>query len=119
MPQTPQRRARYPADWRIIATSVKDQAAWCCEHCGRPHDPLNGHPLTVHHLDNTPENNQWYNLVALCLPCHAKIAAHYTPGQRTFDFYEPPAWMAERGLVRGARQMAFWFYGPGELFPRK
>jgi hypothetical protein len=92
MPQTPQRRARYPADWRIIATSVKDQAA---------------------------ENNQWYNLVALCLPCHAKIAAHYTPGQRTFDFYEPPAWMAERGLVRGARQMAFGFYGPGELFPRK
>lgn len=67
----------YPANWREIATAVKEAAGWCCVRCDRPHDPAAGYTLTVHHLDMDPTHSDpqlyWWNLLALCQRCHLKI----------------------------------------------
>jgi hypothetical protein len=54
---------------------VKAAAGWCCVRCGHPHDPAKGYCLTVHHLDLDPQNNEWWNLPALCQKCHLQIQA--------------------------------------------
>jgi hypothetical protein len=87
----------YPPDWDKIAQEIKDQADWKCENCDHPHDPENGHTLTVHHLDLNPANCVCANLVALCQRCHLSIQAHYRPGQQWL--LDPPAWAVKRGLV--------------------
>ena len=76
----------YPADWKDIATRVKDRSGWKCERCGHPHDPPNGYTLTVHHLDMDPANCEVYNLAALCQRCHLRI-------QVKVDFHQ--GWMLE------------------------
>lgn len=65
----------YPADWKRIATQVKDDAGWCCIRCGHEHDRATGHVLTVHHADMNPSNNVWWNLLALCQRCHLSVQA--------------------------------------------
>jgi hypothetical protein len=67
--------APYPANWKAIAKAVKDEAGWKCVRCGEPHDPAAGYCLTVHHLDLNPENNEWWNIPALCQRCHLIIQA--------------------------------------------
>ncbi|GAG85618.1 unnamed protein product [marine sediment metagenome] len=72
----------YPDNWPAIAKYVKDTAKWRCVRCDHPHDPSSGHTLTVHHLDLSPANNEWYNLPALCQRCHltiqSKVVMHQT-----------------------------------------
>lgn len=74
----PMEKHRYPANWKEIATAVKDAAGWKCEECGKqcrkPGEPLDTHrrTLTVHHIDHVPENCDPSNLIALCAPCHLK-----------------------------------------------
>lgn len=63
----------YPADWDVVARTVKDAARWCCIRCAHPHDPGMGYCLTVHHLDMNPANCRWWNLAALCQRCHLHI----------------------------------------------
>ena len=63
----------YPANWKEIATAVKDAADWKCVRCGHPHDIPAGFMLTVHHLDMDPSNCAWWNCVALCQKCHLQI----------------------------------------------
>lgn len=29
-------KSRYPANWNAIALSIKEQANWRCQHCGKP-----------------------------------------------------------------------------------
>lgn len=85
----------YPANWKEIASQIKDLAGWKCEQCGHPHDIPAGYMLTVHHLDLDKANCDYTNLVALCQRCHLRIQATYRPGQLMF---EPYPWAAKRGL---------------------
>ena len=86
----------YPAHWPLIALLIKNLAGWRCEHCGRPHDPVNGYTLTVHHLDGNKTNCTYTTLVALCQRCHLRIQAAYLPGQLFCG--DAPAWAQARGL---------------------
>lgn len=65
----------YPPDWPAIAKRVKEEAGWACVRCGVPHQPAAGYGLTVHHLDLSPANCRWWNLVPLCQRCHLQIQA--------------------------------------------
>lgn len=65
----------YPSDWKEIAKRVKDEAGWKCVRCGHAHDPKTGYSLTVHHLDISPANCEWWNLAPLCQRCHLQIQA--------------------------------------------
>lgn len=73
MPRKSTPGSAYPNNWAEIARKVKEQAGWCCERCGHPHQP--GYILTVHHLDMNPANCAWWNLAALCQRCHLRIQA--------------------------------------------
>lgn len=88
----------YPPNWDEIATTIKNQAGWRCEHCAHPHDIAAGYMLTVHHLDMNPANCAYENLVALCQRCHLSIQARYRPGQTVMAFAQRD-WMKKRGLV--------------------
>lgn len=65
----------YPPDWPEIAQRVKEEAGWKCVRCGHPHEPGTGYCLTVHHLDLSPKNCEWWNTPALCQRCHLLIQA--------------------------------------------
>ena len=65
----------YPPDWKAIAQRVKDEAGWKCVRCGHAHEPKAGYSLTVHHLDISPANCEWWNLAPLCQRCHLQIQA--------------------------------------------
>ena len=79
----------YPDDWDDIARAVKDESGWTCVRCGHPHDPDNGYCLTVHHLDLSPANCRWWNLVALCQRCHLTIQSKVDM-QRMWMFEHSP-----------------------------
>lgn len=90
----PLERHRYPAEWEEIATSIKEEAGWACENCGkvcrrageslvdfarRSEDQFLDvlfHPrryaLQAAHLDQKTDNNERSNLKALCCPCHLR-----------------------------------------------
>jgi len=83
----PMDRSLYPSNWDEIATSVKNEADWCCQECGkqcyRPgqaslsciktdRSKWASNTLTVAHLDHRPENCDRSNLRALCAPCHCR-----------------------------------------------
>ncbi|HEU5087967.1 MAG TPA: HNH endonuclease signature motif containing protein, partial [Roseiflexaceae bacterium] len=63
----------YPDNWKRIAQQVKDAAQWTCVRCNHKHDPKAGYCLTVHHLDLSPANCEWWNLAPLCQRCHLHI----------------------------------------------
>jgi hypothetical protein len=69
----------YPADWREIATAVKDAANWTCVRCGHPHSVEGWFILTVHHLDGDKVNGRWWNLLALCQRCHLSVQGRVMP----------------------------------------
>lgn len=97
----PMDRSRYPKDWEAIALSVKAEANWQCQRCGkqclRPENDrsklspshVGQYTLTVHHSDFKPENNRRENLVPLCAPCHLRAhspkKANIPVGQLTLD----------------------------------
>lgn len=89
----PWERDRYPEDWAELSLKKKQEANWCCQHCGRVckrndedwadffkrggamggKDPKPGrYILTVAHLDQDPQNGQDENLAALCTVCHLR-----------------------------------------------
>ena len=77
----PMERERYPADWKKIATAVKEAADWRCQMCGkqcrRPGEQFDTHrnTRTVAHLNHTPEDVRSENLMAMCAPCHLRYDA--------------------------------------------
>lgn len=79
----PMDRKRYPANWKEIATAIKDKSDWTCEICGkqcrRPGEPFDTHKrtLTVSHKNHTPEDCSLENLQALCAPCHLRYDAKH------------------------------------------
>ena len=66
---------KYPDNWHDIALQVKKDVGWQCVRCGKPHDPITGYTLTVHHLDLNPTNCEWWNIPPLCQRCHLSIQA--------------------------------------------
>lgn len=87
----PMDKKRYPADWKEIATAVKDAADWMCEECGkqcyRPGEKCENRQnvLTVHHKDHEPENCDPANLIALCAPCHLKADRKHHANTRRYN----------------------------------
>lgn len=85
----------YPANWPDIARRVKEDAGWRCVRCGRPHTTQQGYGLTVHHLDLNPSHSDperyWWNLVALCCPCHLQIQ-HKVILERPWVFFAHSPW---------------------------
>lgn len=63
----------YPPNWLTIAYNVKQRNYWRCERCYHKHDSSINHTLIVHHLDGNRENNEPWNLAALCQRCHLHI----------------------------------------------
>lgn len=63
----------YPPNWDAIAYQVKKNNHWHCERCHHKNDSSTNHVLTVHHLDGNRENNEPWNLAALCQCCHLHI----------------------------------------------
>ena len=78
MPIRKENKKLYPDNWKEISGWVRIQAGNKCEICdamnGEPH-PVTGSKvvLTVHHQDFNPQNNEPYNLVALCQRCHNRL----------------------------------------------
>lgn len=91
MPRKSKPGARYPDNWKEIATGLKDACAWCCVRCGAPHEDRPGHGLTIHHLDMDPGNSRWWNLLPLCCPCHLQIQ-HKVVLERPWVMTEHSVW---------------------------
>lgn len=89
--------SRYPKNWKLLATQIKDQADWKCFKCRmqclRPNAPVlelskserTARTLTVHHWNYDPSDNHPQNLVALCTSCHLMFhcrgQSSISPGQ--------------------------------------
>lgn len=76
------KRLLYPDNWSDLATTVKQEAKWCCQKCGlkciSPGENTShltrsqrmAYTLQVHHWNRNPADNRKSNLVALCSGCH-------------------------------------------------
>ena len=82
-------RGEYTADWKDVATRVKEEAGWRCVRCQHPHDYASWHVLTVHHLDGDKGNNAWWNVLPLCQRCHLSIQGRVAP-ERPWLFAHTP-----------------------------
>jgi hypothetical protein len=80
---------KYPDDWPIIATALKQRHDWRCERCGHANDLASGHVLTVHHLDGNKANCEGWNLAALCQRCHLRIQGRVKMDQGFFEAIMP------------------------------
>jgi len=104
----PANQSLYPADWKLIATCVKEAADWVCQECGKPcYRPGDGMKrlsrdmvLTVHHIDHNPRNCAADNLVALCTSCHLRADAqhHARNARRTRARKAGQMWLLEEAL---------------------
>jgi len=88
MPIRPERKARYPKNWKEVSLKIRARSGGRCEcegECGLHHDhrciERNGEPakfargqiiLTVAHLDHDEANCADHNLKAMCQRCHLK-----------------------------------------------
>lgn len=89
----PMDKKLYPADWENIAHSIKTEAGWICQDCGRqckrpdqswgdfvqteaieldPEFKRGRYVLTVAHLNHIPADCRRENLKALCSGCHLR-----------------------------------------------
>lgn len=72
---------KYPEDWDEIALSVKFEADWQCEMCGkqcrRPGEDFDTHKrtATVAHCNHEESDCRPENLVCACAPCHLRYDA--------------------------------------------
>jgi 5-methylcytosine-specific restriction endonuclease McrA len=103
MPISPEKKKLYPANWKEIRARILTRANNECELCGVPNHTtiirlegvfwMSDVPewegvhrvwivLTVHHLDFNPQNNEDWNLMALCQKCHNKLDARWRRRKR-------------------------------------
>jgi hypothetical protein len=71
---------RYPSNWPAISRRIRALDGWRCRWCGvgdTLFDPNTLRPirLTAMHLDRDPSNNDDWNLVCACWPCHVAYDA--------------------------------------------
>lgn len=67
-------RDRYPLNWKQISRHTIQARGDRCEDQDAGLGPCNG-PLTVHHIDYDPGNNELHNLAVLCASHHLKRQA--------------------------------------------
>jgi 5-methylcytosine-specific restriction endonuclease McrA len=77
MPIKKENLQRYPKNWKEIREAILGRADHCCEWpgCGVRNGDTNPRTdsrvvLTIAHLDHTPENCAWSNLMAMCQEHH-------------------------------------------------
>ncbi len=81
MPIRAERKALYPADWKLISLAIRERAGWKCEgspkfsDCRAVHGethPVTGAKviITTAHLDHNESNCDPRNLKAWCQRCH-------------------------------------------------
>lgn len=92
-------KSRYPDDWDEISYEIRfcraGERCECDGRCGDDHNgrctARNNHPhpitgsavvLTVAHLDHTPENCDYDNLMAMCQKCHNNYDVDFRRGNR-------------------------------------
>lgn len=66
---------QYHPKWTLIRRLILNRSSYRCECCGanqREEHPITGSIvyLTIAHLDRNRNNNQFWNLAALCQRCH-------------------------------------------------
>ena len=99
MPIRPEKRDRYPQDWKSVSERIRQRAGGRCEcsgecglHSGRRCIEIHGHDavnarglviLTVAHLDHQPENCDDSNLRAMCQRCHLRYDRFHHRETRT------------------------------------
>ena len=71
---------RYPSNWPAISRRIRARDGWRCRWCGVGNtllgpDTLRPIRLTAMHLDRDPSNNEDWNLVCACRPCHVAYDA--------------------------------------------
>lgn len=67
----PETAKRYHKDWPEISKWMRWIRGGHCEECFKGGELRN--PLTVHHIDGRPENNDVDNLIVLCAKCHLRL----------------------------------------------
>jgi len=70
----PETAKRYHKDWPKFSKWLIQTRGSHCEECFNGRRTRN--PLTVHHIDGRPENNDINNLIVLCTKCHQKLHKH-------------------------------------------
>lgn len=71
---------RYPSNWLAISRRIRERDGQRCRWCGTGEalfDLNTGRSvlLTTMHLNGNPSNNEDWNLVTACRPCHAAYDA--------------------------------------------
>ena len=83
---------KYAKDWPLIAKSLKKKKGFQCEGLDCPHRDLSAPAmrkyLHAHHKDLDKSNNDFSNLEALCVYCHANEPNHsHMKGTRQYREY--------------------------------
>jgi hypothetical protein len=65
----------YTPDWEDVSRRYRGYVNWICEDCGRNLENFKS-LLHVHHKNGVRTNNNWDNLLALCVLCHANRPDH-------------------------------------------
>ena len=109
-------RWMYPDNWEQLAYACKEQAGWCCEHCGIAHGDTaiserTGVVYTVYlaaaHLDHDPWNPS-PRLAALCPSCHGSYDFSWEQRQRWIELEQLRHELAiERYLDQGSDRSYF------------
>ena len=72
----PMKREKYPRNWGEIAFTIKSDAGWKCEACGKkcynPGERVkdSSKVLTVAHINHVESDCRPENLLAACAVCH-------------------------------------------------
>ena len=66
----PENKKYYGRQWKELSSELTKRVGHCV-NCGKCKMPLN--PLTVHHMDFKPYNNESSNLLVLCARCHLRL----------------------------------------------
>jgi len=54
--------------WIRLSKKIKERDNWTCQECGKTNIILQ-----VHHIDKDGYNNNYKNLITLCISCHKKL----------------------------------------------
>lgn len=67
---------RYPREFFKIRDSrdIHRRDGYCCQLCGLPEiEEIGGNHLSIHHIDGNRYNNNFSNLITLCVVCNGKV----------------------------------------------
>ena len=62
----------YDPNWSEIRKIIYRRDNWHCKECGIKTTINGSHKIACHHIDYDINNNNFNNLITLCLSCHCK-----------------------------------------------